>query len=366
MTAAGTEPGLPLVQRAGLARLRGGNHPLRGSRVAVVDVETTGLKPGVDRVVQIAVVEIESLGSSAPRVVLDELVNPGIAIPLDATKIHGIATADVAEAPSFGDIADRLLEAVEGCVLAAYNAPFDVSMINAELRMARRRELAWDPLDPLVWVKRVDKFEKGKRLSNAAARRGILVDAHGAAGDATTTAMLMPRLLRELAQGGHCRIADLQTRDAFARWQVQAALDAEIDFVRFQLSTGKTGPFDMQWHAMEGIEAPAEVRSKAAAVVAGPNPEKCRSCQSPILWQVTKAGRAMPLDPAVVEVVPYEAELVDPEVHAQRLENVVVDGGEVVRGWRCPPELRTDLPRVRGRISHFATCPNASGHRRNA
>lgn len=63
---------------------------------------------------------------------------------------------------------------------------------------------------------------------------------------------------------------------------------------------------------------------------------KCRSCQSEIVWATSQKGKAMPLDPKVVTVV----ETVDGP-----------DGREVVR-------------MVRGRVSHFATCPNANEHRK--
>lgn len=347
---------------AQIGRLRGDHQALRGAPVAVVDVETTGLEPTA-RVVQIAVVVVDALGTAEPRVMLDTLVNPGHAIPAEATRIHGISTEDVAGAPSFAEIADQLAQALEGRIVAAYNAPFDVARINHELRLARRPEIVWDPLDPLVWVKRADKYERGKRLADAAARRGIVLDAHGAAGDATVTAMLMPRLLRELAAGGHCRVADLQTRDAFARWQRAAALEVELEFARFQLSKGKTGPWDLAWHAMEGEPVPPEF-SVGAPAVSGPTPEQCRTCRAPILWQVTKAGKAMPLDPAVLEVVTYDPAETDPVVHKNPLETLVTSTGDTVRGWTVPAGVRPDLARVSGRISHFATCPSAGRHRR--
>lgn len=69
--------------------------------LAIVDVETTGLKPDPDRVIEIAVVRIDP--GEAPRLVLDTLVNPGRDIA--ATDIHGIADEDVVDAPIFSEIA---------------------------------------------------------------------------------------------------------------------------------------------------------------------------------------------------------------------------------------------------------------------
>jgi DNA polymerase III subunit epsilon len=100
--------------------------------IAVVDFETTGLVPGVDRVVEVSVVRVEP-GHPARRV-LNSLVNPGR--PVAATEVHGINDADVADAPDFRELIEDLLEAVSGCVLAAYNVYFDISFLQHELTRA--------------------------------------------------------------------------------------------------------------------------------------------------------------------------------------------------------------------------------------
>ncbi len=85
--------------------------------VAVIDFETTGLTPGLDRVVEVSVVRIEP--GEAPRLVFDTLVNPER--PMAATHVHGITEADVAGAPRFDEIAGDFLAAMQGCMIAAYN-----------------------------------------------------------------------------------------------------------------------------------------------------------------------------------------------------------------------------------------------------
>ena len=69
-----------------------------------MDIETTGLYPGGDRIVELAVVRIEP--NEAPRLVLDTLVNPKRRVA--ATEIHGITDADVADAPPFEEIAGNV------------------------------------------------------------------------------------------------------------------------------------------------------------------------------------------------------------------------------------------------------------------
>lgn len=101
--------------------------------VAVLDFETTGLSPGYDRVVEVSVVRVDP--GSRPRLVFDTLVNPGRRVA--ATEIHGITDRDVADAPRFEDIADGLLAALSGCVVAAHNVYFDVKFLRFELERLR-------------------------------------------------------------------------------------------------------------------------------------------------------------------------------------------------------------------------------------
>src|SRR5207245_596356 len=68
--------------------------PVSRSAIAVVDIETTGLHPGADRLIEISVVRVEP--GAAPFITLDTLVNPGRKVA--ATEIHGITDADVSDA----------------------------------------------------------------------------------------------------------------------------------------------------------------------------------------------------------------------------------------------------------------------------
>ncbi|MGH9719565.1 MAG: 3'-5' exonuclease [Bryobacteraceae bacterium] len=97
--------------------------------IAVVDLETTGFCPGGDRIIELAVVRVEP--RQEPELLLDTLVNPRR--PVFATEIHGITNGDVADAPTFEEVAGKLLEAISGCVFASYNVYFDGKFVQAEL-----------------------------------------------------------------------------------------------------------------------------------------------------------------------------------------------------------------------------------------
>jgi DNA polymerase III subunit epsilon len=108
--------------------------PIMDTPTAVIDFETTGLNAGIDRVVELSVIRREPDGRS--EIVLDTLINPHR--PMGATEIHGITDADVADAPAFEDIADSLVKAISGCVIAAYNVYFDMRFFEYEMTRAGR------------------------------------------------------------------------------------------------------------------------------------------------------------------------------------------------------------------------------------
>lgn len=107
--------------------------------LAFFDLETTGIKIGRDRIIQIGIVRLLSDGS---RERYKTLVNPGIPIPAEATAIHGITDLDVAFAPTLEAIAAELLQNLEGCDLAGFNClRFDVPFLAEELH---RVGVHWD------------------------------------------------------------------------------------------------------------------------------------------------------------------------------------------------------------------------------
>ena len=102
--------------------------------LAVFDIESTGVVPQRDRIVEIAVMKIMPDGSSRTTV---RRLNPGMPIPPGATAIHGITDADVADCPLFADIAEKLLSYLADCDLAGYNiSGFDVPLLENEFKRA--------------------------------------------------------------------------------------------------------------------------------------------------------------------------------------------------------------------------------------
>ena len=101
-------------------------------RRIVLDTETTGLEPAEGhRIIEVACLELS--GRRATGRHFHRYLNPERAIDIGATQVHGLTAEDLADKPRFADIADELLEFLEGAELLIHNAPFDVAFLNAEL-----------------------------------------------------------------------------------------------------------------------------------------------------------------------------------------------------------------------------------------
>lgn len=98
--------------------------------IVFFDLETTGISISADKIVEISMLKIKPDGS---REVITQRINPGIPIPPESSKIHGIFDADVADKPYFHQVARQYQQFMEGCDLAGYNIiKFDVPMLVEE------------------------------------------------------------------------------------------------------------------------------------------------------------------------------------------------------------------------------------------
>jgi DNA polymerase III subunit epsilon len=98
--------------------------------LAVIDLETTGIDPKCDRIIEVSVLKIAPGGEADHRT---RRVNPGVPIPPEATAVHGITDDDVADSPSFRAIAPGLARYLDGCDLAGFNIlKYDLRLLAAE------------------------------------------------------------------------------------------------------------------------------------------------------------------------------------------------------------------------------------------
>jgi DNA polymerase-3 subunit epsilon len=98
--------------------------------LAIIDLETTGINLGTDRIVEIAIVKILTDGT---RSVKRKLLNPEMPIPKASSDIHGITDEMVKDAPTFRQVANELKQTLDGCDIAGYNSNrFDIPLLVEE------------------------------------------------------------------------------------------------------------------------------------------------------------------------------------------------------------------------------------------
>lgn len=198
-------------------------------RLAVFDLETTGIDVETCRIVSATVAVLNAAGEVEQR--RDWLLDPGIEIPAGATNVHGITTEQAVlngqgAAEGVAEIVSALrAHLADGLPVVAYNAPYDLTLLNRE---AQRYGIA--PLisprpviDPLVIDKGVDKYRKGKRtLEVTSAFYGVtLSDAHDAGADAIAAGRVAQAIHRAHSSALPTTLEDLHA--AQVTWYRQQA-----------------------------------------------------------------------------------------------------------------------------------------------
>lgn len=171
-------------------------------KYAALDVETTGLDPWRDRVIEIGVVRFsfDSEGALVEEDTWNSLINPGIAIPESATAIHGITDLDISSSPFFREIASGLATLLGGRVMVAHNAPFDAGFIREEFSRLSREAPVWEMADSLVLLRQAFPNLLSYNLGKAAFILGIdSASFHRALDDARTCMHIFVQSARRLS-----------------------------------------------------------------------------------------------------------------------------------------------------------------------
>ena len=159
---------------------------------AIVDIETTGGQPAQDSITEIAIFRHDGT-----RIVdsFTTLLNPGRPVPAFIERLTGISTEMVREAPSFPEVARRIVEFTEGCVFVAHNVRFDYSFIKkafADLGYTYSRKTLCTVRLSRSLLPGLPSYSLGKLCASI----GIdLEHRHRAFGDAEATAHLFTRLM---------------------------------------------------------------------------------------------------------------------------------------------------------------------------
>ncbi len=161
---------------------------------AVVDVETSGFRPGHARILSLAVLGLDREGHVERSFV--SLLNPGV--DPGPTHVHGLTAAMLEDQPQFADIVDDVVEVLRGRTLVAHNVAFDHAFLAAEAELADA-ELPVDTVMCTVELaRRLELGVDNLRLETLARHWGVTQERpHDAFDDARVlTGVLAPALER--------------------------------------------------------------------------------------------------------------------------------------------------------------------------
>jgi DNA polymerase III subunit epsilon len=163
-----------------------------GAGWAIVDVETSGFRPGQARIVSLAALALGDDGNVERSV--STLLNPGV--DPGPTHVHGLTAEMLADQPCFADIAADLIEVLRGRTLVAHNVGFDYAFLAAEAEVAGV-ELPIDAVMCTVELaRRLDLGVDNLRLETLAAHWGIAqMRPHDALDDALVLAQILKPVL---------------------------------------------------------------------------------------------------------------------------------------------------------------------------
>jgi DNA polymerase-3 subunit epsilon len=193
----------------GLSAPPGRDLPLEAARFVVVDLETTGLRPGRSAICEIGAVSLDGL---LPAGTFETLVDPGVPIPPVVTGITGLEDRDLRGAPRPPvAVRDFLAFAGEHAVIVAHNARFDLAFLDREVELITGRRLAAPVVDTVGLAR--------KLLSGRTPRVGLASLAHffgtsaqpchRALPDAQATAEILIALVGLAQERGARTVADL-------------------------------------------------------------------------------------------------------------------------------------------------------------
>jgi len=169
--------------------------------LAVIDLETTGVNLGSDRIIEIGMVKILPDGNKSVK---RKLINPEMPIPQVTTDLHGISNEMVKDAPTFKQAAPEIRQFLDSCDLGGYNSNrFDIPMLMEEFL---RAEVEFDMKGrKLVDVQKIFHMMEQRTLSAAYKFycEKVLDGAHSAEADARATMEILEAQIVRYPQIGN-------------------------------------------------------------------------------------------------------------------------------------------------------------------
>lgn len=189
--------------------------PLQQAQFVVLDLETTGLKPGKAAITEIAAVQIHA---GKIRDEFHTLVNPGHHVPSMITRLTGITDDMLQDQPRIDDVFPQLHSFLGSSVLVAHSADFDVRFLDFDAQRLLSTPLLNPSLCTVRLARRLLPGLRSRALDAVADHLGVsCFNRHRALGDARITAEVLLILLEKLATYGVMTVGQLLDFQHYAR-----------------------------------------------------------------------------------------------------------------------------------------------------
>jgi DNA polymerase-3 subunit epsilon len=194
--------------------------------LAFVDLEMTGLDAERDRVVELCV---ERVVGGARVDGIESLVDPGDDRVGGAAFVHGIDAKALLGAPSFAAVADRVRHLLEGAILVAHAAVWDVRFLESEMRRAGGQLAVTHWLDTLVLARRAFARPSYSLDALCAAFEIERGQAHRAGSDVRAMRVLFEKCVSELAPVSARDLWEVRIGERRARTAIVDACHAAVE-----------------------------------------------------------------------------------------------------------------------------------------
>ena len=158
-----------------------GSDSIYSIRFCALDIETTGVNPYSDRIVEIGV---SAFTIGGERETYRTLVNPGCPIPQQVVSIHGITDAMVADSPRCETVLPSLIEFIGSSPLIIHNTRFDLSFLDIECRRAFRTLPSWSSYDTVILSRKTFPEIRNHKLDTLCEHFALPLEHHRALQDA--------------------------------------------------------------------------------------------------------------------------------------------------------------------------------------
>jgi len=171
-----------------------------------VDLETTGVNPAFDKIVEIGAVRFRLDGGS---ICYQTLVNPRVHIPENVVRIHGITDSMVADSPVLEDVRDAFFSFLGGTVPVIQNPRFDLSFIDRAFRSYNPAGAELHAIDTVKLAKKYFTELPNHKLSTLSSHLGLELVSHRALDDAIACMAVFCETLKGFGLTGESTFSDL-------------------------------------------------------------------------------------------------------------------------------------------------------------